>query len=252
MRRVRLVFTALLAAVVTPALLAAEPAKAAKPQTIVVYGGSGNIGSRIVTEAAARGHKVIVVDRAPKAELAPKGVQLVTGDALNPDDILKNIAGADAVVSAVIVRPAPTADFALSVVQSFVTALRKQQGPKKTRFLDVGGGSSLLNADGKRIFDTFAARTGAGGMPTGMAGEVKSAVDALDYLRTVNDISWTYFSPSGRIAPGTRTGKFRLGTDTVITDANGVSAISMEDYAVAMVDEIEKPQFLNKRFTAGY
>jgi putative NADH-flavin reductase len=193
-----------------------------------------------------------VVDRAPKAELAPKGVQLVTGDALNPDDILKNIAGADAVVSAVIVRPAPTADFALSVVQSFVTALRKQQGPKKTRFLDVGGGSSLLNADGKRIFDTFAARTGAGGMPTGMAGEVKSAVDALDYLRTVNDISWTYFSPSGRIAPGTRTGKFRLGTDTVITDANGVSAISMEDYAVAMVDEIEKPQFLNKRFTAGY
>jgi uncharacterized protein len=252
MRRALLKFAALLAVVSPAALLAAEPVKAAKPQTIVVYGGSGNIGSRIVNEAAARGHKVIVVDRAPKPELAPKGVQLVTGDALSPEDILKNIAGADAVVSAVIVRPAPTADFALSVVQSFVTALRQQQGPKKTRFLDVGGGSSLLNAEGKRIFDTIAARTGAGGMPTGMAGEVKSAVDALDYLRTVNDITWTYFSPSGRIAPGTRTGKFRLGTDTVITDASGASAISMEDYAVAMVDEIEKPQFLNKRFTAGY
>jgi putative NADH-flavin reductase len=252
MRRALLKFTALLAVFAPAALQAAEPMKAAKPQTIVVYGGSGNIGSRIVNEAAARGHKVIVVDRAPKPELAPKGVALVTGDALSPEDILKNIVGADAVVSAVIVRPAPTADFALRVVQSFVTALRQQQGAKKTRFLDVGGGSSLLNADGKRIFDTISARTGAAGMPVGMAGEVKSAVDALDYLRTVNDITWTYFSPSGRIAPGTRTGKFRLGTDTVVTDASGVSAISMEDYAVAMVDEIEKPQFLNKRFTAGY
>jgi putative NADH-flavin reductase len=252
MRRALLKFTLLLGVLAPVALQAAEPMKAAKPQTIVVYGGSGNIGSRIVNEAAARGHKVIVVDRAPKPELAPKGVALVTGDALSPEDILKNIVGADAVVSAVIVRPAPTADFALRVVQSFVTALRQQQGAKKTRFLDVGGGSSLLNAEGKRIFDTISARTGAAGMPVGMAGEVKSAVDALDYLRTVNDITWTYFSPSGRIAPGTRTGKFRLGTDTVVTDASGVSAISMEDYAVAMVDEIEKPQFLNKRFTAGY
>lgn len=235
---------------------AAEPVKAARSQTIVVYGGSGNIGSRIVNEAVARGHKVTVVDRSPKAELAPKGVQLVTGDALNPEDILKNIAGADVVVSAVVVRPAPFPDFALKVVQSFVTALRQQPGAKKTRFIDVGGASSLYNADGKRIIDTFGARPGAGGgnggMPTAMAGEVKSAVDALDYLRTVNDITWTFFSPAGSISPGTRTGKFRLGTDTIVTDATGRSAISMEDYAVAMLDEIEKPQFLNRRFTVGY
>lgn len=226
----------------------------AQPQTIVVYGGSGNIGSRIVNEAVARGHTVTVVDRNPKPELAPKGVKLVTGDALDPKDILKNIAGADAVVSAVVVRPAPTPDFALRVVQSFVTALRQQPGPRKTRFLNVGGASSLYNAEGKRIIDTFGARPGGGngGMPTAMAGEVKSAVDALDYLLTVKDVTWTFFSPAGRIAPGTRTGKFRLGTDTLITDANGVSAISMEDYAVAMVDEIEKPQFLNRRFTVGY
>lgn len=228
-------------------------ATAAPSQTIVVYGGSGNIGSRIVNEAASRGHTVIVVDRNPKAELAPKGVKLVTGDALDPKDILKNIAGADAVVSAVVVRPAPTPDFALSVVQSFVTALRQQSGAKKTRFLNVGGASSLYNAEGKRIIDTFGARGGgAGGMPTAMAGEVKSAVDSLDYLKTVNDITWTFFSPAGSISPGTRTGKFRLGTDTIVTDANGRSAISMEDYAVAMVDEIEKPQFLNRRFTVGY
>ncbi len=87
---------------------------------------------------------------------------------------------------------------------------------------------------------------------TSMLGEVKSAVDALDYLRTVNDVPWTYFSPAGNIRPGTRTGKFRLGTEQIVVDDKGQSAISMEDYAVAALDELEQPQFLNKRFTVGY
>jgi uncharacterized protein len=81
---------------------------------------------------------------------------------------------------------------------------------------------------------------------------VRSAVDALDFLRTVNDVPWTFFSPAGNIRPGQRTGKFRLGTEQIVTDAQGNSAISMEDYAVATVDELEKPQFVNKRFTVGY
>jgi putative NADH-flavin reductase len=85
-----------------------------------------------------------------------------------------------------------------------------------------------------------------------MLGEVKSSVDSLDYLRTVHDVTWTFFSPAGNIRPGTRTGKFRLGTEQIVTDSSGQSAISMEDYAVAALDELEKPQFLNKRFTVGY
>src|SRR6185369_15215244 len=152
-----------------------EPAKVA-PLNIVVYGGSGNIGSRIAKEAASRGHHVTVVDRTPKPELAPPGVKLVTGNALDPQDILKNAAGADALVSAVVVRPAPTPDFALSVVKAMVAALRMQAGAKKTRFLDVGGASSLNNAEGKRIIDTRPA-----GPPN---GEVTSSVDALDWLRS--------------------------------------------------------------------
>jgi uncharacterized protein len=219
---------------------------AAKPLKIVVYGGSGAIGSRIVNEAAARGHTVIAVDRSPKPELAPKGVAAIAGDALNAKDVLKNITGADALVSAVIVRPAPTADFALRVVKTYVEALRQQTGAKKTRLLTVGGASSLNNAEGKRIIDTRPQ------MPAAVAGEVRSSVDALDYLRTVNDVSWTFFSPAGNIRPGTRTGKFRLGTDQIVVDAAGQSAISMEDYAVATIDELEKPQFVNKRFTVGY
>lgn len=222
--------------------------KAAKPLNIVVYGGSGNIGSRIVNEAAARGHTVSVVDRSPKPELAPKGVKLVTGDALDPNDIVKNIAGADVLVSSVVVRPAPTADFALRVVKSMVAGQRLQTGAKKTRLIVVGGASSLYNADGSRIIDRFGTS-----MPAAMAGEVKASVDSLDWLRAdVKDVAWTFFSPAGNIRPGTRTGKFRLGNEQLVVDDKGQSAISMEDYAVALVDEIEKPQFVNKRFTVGY
>lgn len=221
--------------------------KAAKPLKIVVYGGSGNIGSRIVNEAAARGHIVTVVDRNPQQGKAPAGVKVISGDALDPKDIAKNASGQDVVISSVVVRPAPTPDFALRVVKSFVEALRTQTAPK-ARLMVVGGASSLFNADGKRIIDTFGSN-----MPTAMAGEVKSAVDSLDWLRAeVKDVSWTFFSPAGNISPGTRTGKFRIGTEQLVVDSNGRSAISMEDYAVAMLDEIEQPKFVNNRFTVGY
>ena len=218
--------------------------KAAKPLNIVVYGGSGAIGSRIVNEAAARGHVVTVVDKSPKPDIAPRGVKVVQGDVFDKQDILKNIAGADALVSSIVVRPAPTPDFALSVVKSEVEALRAQTGPKKTRLLVVGGGSSLYGADGKRVIERFGGR---------QDGEIKSSVDSVDWLKAeVKDVQWSFFSPNGQFAPGTRTGNYRFGTDRIIVDANGRSAISYEDYAAAMIDEIEKPQFINKHFTAGY
>lgn len=250
-RRVVLSFAAGALAVgglgLAPAALAQT--KAATPLKIVVYGGSGNIGSRIVNEAMSRGHTVTIVDRNPRPVEGPHAghVKLVKGDALDPQDITKNIEGQDVVVSSVVVRPAPTPDFALSVTKSMVEGLRAQTGPAKTRLLVVGGASSLYNAEGKRLIDTFPA-----GALANAQGEVKSAVDALDWLYTVTDVSWTFFSPAMNIRPGTRTGRFRIGNDEVVVDADGNSAISMEDYAVAMLDEIEKPQFVNKRFTVGY
>jgi putative NADH-flavin reductase len=218
--------------------------KAAKPLNIVIYGGSGSVGSRIVNEAAARGHNVTVVDKSPKPDLAPKGVKVVTGDVFDKQDILKNIAGADVLISSIVARPAPTPDFALSVVKSEVEALRAQTGAKKTRLLIVGGGSSLYGPDGKRIIERFGNR---------QDGEVKSSVDAVDWLKAeVKDVQWSFFSPNGSFSPGQRTGKYRFGTDKQIVDANGRSAISYEDYAAAMLDEVEKPQYINKHFTAGY
>jgi uncharacterized protein len=218
--------------------------KAAKPLNIVVYGGSGAIGSRIVNEAHARGHNVTVVDKNPKPQLAPAGVKVVAGDVFDKADVLKNIAGADALVSSIVARPAPTPDFALSVVKAEVEALRAQAGPKKARLLVVGGGSSLYDANGKRVIERFGGR---------QDGEIKSSVDSVDWLKAeVKDVQWSFFSPNGSFSPGKRTGTYRFGTDKIIVDANGRSAISYEDYAAAMIDEIEKPQYINKHFTAGY
>jgi uncharacterized protein len=243
----RLLLIAVGALALTYLVPAMAQVKAAKPLKIVVYGGSGMIGSRIVNEAAARGHQVMVVDRSPKSALAPKGVHVMTGDVFDLADVSRNIAGQDVLVTAIAVRPAPTRDFYVRMVKVSVGAQRAQQGTPKTRLMVVGGASSLNNAEGKRIIDTFPAN-----MPDGAANEIRSMVEALDYLRTVTDTSWTFFSPAGGISPGQRTGKFRVGGDTLIVDDSGQSRISAEDYAVAMLDEIESPKYVNKRFTLGY
>jgi len=239
----RLIISLALAALATGGVAVAQT-KAEKPLNIVIYGGSGNVGSRIVNEAHARGHKVTVVDKSPKPELAPAGVKVVAGDVFDQADVLKNIAGADVLISSIVVRPAPTPDFALSVVKAEVAALRAQTGARKTRLLIVGGGSSLYGPDGKRVIERFGGR---------QDGEIKSSVDSVDWLKAeVKDVKWSFMSPNGNFSPGQRTGKYRFGEDKVIVDANGRSAISYEDFAAAMIEEAEKGQFINKHFTAGY
>jgi putative NADH-flavin reductase len=241
----RLAFSALALAAGAP-LLAQR--RAAKPLEIVVYGGSGAIGSRIVAEALARGHEVTVVDRNPRPPPGPMPARLtlLKGDAFDPADVGRNIAGKDVLITAVAVRPTPTRDFYVRLVSSLVTALRAQKG-HKVRLMVVGGASSLETGDGRRVVDTLPAD-----LPEGSRNEVLSMVDALDWLRNVKDVSWTFFSPAATIEPGARTGRFRLGDDRIIRDEKGESRISMEDYAVALLDEIEKPAHVNRRFTIGY
>ncbi|MEY4763098.1 MAG: hypothetical protein RLZZ200_2954, partial [Pseudomonadota bacterium] len=179
MMLIRRLLLSLAAAALAFGPVAVAQQRAARPLKIVVYGGSGNIGSRIVREAVSRGHVVTVVDRAPKAELAPAGVKLVQGNALDARDIAGNIAGQDVVVSSVIVRPAPTADFALKIAQAMVEAQRMQQGTARTRLMVVGGASSLYTADGKRVVETLPDT-----LPQGTQWEIRSAVAALDWLRS--------------------------------------------------------------------
>jgi putative NADH-flavin reductase len=218
--------------------------EAARPLKITVYGGTGNIGQRIVHEALARGDSVTVIVRDPAAATEHDARLTVRqGDVLDSMQVKAAAAGQDVIVCAVSFRkPKPDYGAYVRAAQSLVGALRSL-GPKAPRLIVVGGAGSLTDASGKLVVES---------MPAAYRGEVLGQKGALDYYRTVSDVQWTYFSPAGSIAPGTRTGKYRLGGDELITDAHGDSRISMEDYAVAVLNEAERPAHVHQRFTIGY
>lgn len=114
------------------------------------------------------------------------------------------------------------------------------------RLLCVGGAGTLFCTPGVRVVDS-------GVIPEAIIGGVRSLGEFyLNTLMKENDIDWVFFSPAGNLEPGERTGRFRLGKDDLIVDENGNSHISVEDYAVAMVDELEQPAHHHERFTIGY
>ncbi len=210
---------------------------ASAPLKITVYG-AGNLGSRIIAEAASRGHAVTVVERTPKPSTDPK-VASVQGDVTDSAGVGARIAGQDVVISAV---RGSGADFYVRTAQSLVQAVRATKG-KKPRLLFVGGAGSLETGPGKLVLDD---------MPPFAQGEVRSQKAGLDYLRTVTDVEWTYFSPAVTLTQGPRTGKYRLGGDQPVKGDDGQARISIADYGVAMIDEAEKAAHIRKRFTAGY
>lgn len=205
---------------------------------VVLYGASGNAGTRILKELQSRGHDVTAVVRNP-AKL-PSDVKSVRDDLSSADRIAEIITGADAVVSAYMPPPENT-DELVAVTQRLIEAVRKEGNP---RLIVVGGAASLEVAPGVSLL-------ASGHLPEEWVPIATSHAKALDLLKS-SDIQWTYFSPAGFFEPGERTGKFRLGKDALIADASGKSRISFEDYAVALVDELEHPAHVRARFTIGY
>ncbi|WP_038359461.1 NAD(P)-dependent oxidoreductase [Bosea sp. UNC402CLCol] len=201
---------------------------------IALIGASGFIGSRLLAELASRGHNVTAIVRNPEKVAAKPGVTAVKGDVFDKDGLAKLLAGHDAVISAV--------HFSASDPQTLLAAV-KQSGVK--RYLVVGGAGSLEVAPGVKLFDTP-------DFPAAYLDEARKGGAFLDLLKPEQGLDWTFLSPSALIQPGERTGKFRLGTDQLLVDAKGNSAISAEDYAVALVDELEKPAHSRRRFTIGY
>ena len=205
---------------------------------VVLYGASGNAGSRILRELQSRGHDVTAVVRNPGK--LPAGIKSVRDDLSNVDRIAEIITGADAVVSAYMPPPNDTGQL-VAVTGRLVDAVRKAGNP---RLIVVGGAASLEVAPGVTLLSS-------GHLPAPWVPIATSHANALDLLKSA-EIPWTYFSPAGFFEPGQRTGKFRLGKDQLITDAKGQSRISFEDYAVALVDELECPAHIRQRFTIGY
>ena len=212
---------------------------------IVLVGCTGMIGQRILNEALSRGHHVVAVARDP-GKVAPRpNLEVKQGDAFKPDTLAPTFAGADVVVTAI----SPPKDQPRKAIESVDTLTQAINAANKTshksiRLIMVGGAASLEVAPGKVLLDQP-------GFPEAWKPIASAHREALGELRKA-PIDWSYFSPATFIQPGERTGKYRTGGDQLVTDAKGESRISCEDYAVAMLDEIEKPQFLRKRFTAAY
>ncbi len=211
---------------------------------IVLIGATGFVGSAILREALDRSHEVAAIVRnpdklTPHAKLHPK-----KGDVYNEDEVARLVTDHDAVISAFNPGWSNPDIYNQQVkgARSIISGVKKA-GVK--RLLFVGGAGSLEVKPGVQSVDLpeFPAEYKQGALATR---------EALNLLRKEPNLDWSFLSPSADLFPGQRTGKFRLGTDQLLADAQGKSRISVEDYAVAMIDEVEKPQHIRQRFTVGY
>lgn len=207
---------------------------------VVLFSATGMIGSRILNELISRGHNITAIVRDPSKVPAHPAVNVIQGNILDPRDVAAKVTGVDAVISAYGPGPGPVSDL-LDATRSLIGGLHMAD---VRRLIFVGGAGSLLVAPGVDLIDS-------GHLPPEYKDIAIAHRDALNMLRE-SDLAWTYFSPAGFIQPGQRTGRFRLGKDALLSDEQGKSSISAEDYAVALVDELENPQHIRQRFTAAY
>ena len=214
---------------------------------LVLFGATGNVGRRIAAEALRRGHDVIGVVREPATVTSPDPrVRLVQGDATNAESVAEVVRGADAVVSAISPRPnsrgLPQPRLADNA-RALIAGLR-QSGVR--RVLYVGGGSTLEIAPGRQLLDEPS-------FPALYKAEALEGREALGIWRTeAEGLEWTFLSPAIEIGPGERTGNYRTTDDQMLFDETGKSFISFEDYAVAVLDELEHPQHVGRRFGVAY
>ena len=201
---------------------------------IAIIGATGNVGRRLLDEALRRGHDVTAIARDISALTPTPKLAVVRADAQEPTTLAAALAGHDAVVSSVAFRMVEPA--------ALIDAVRRS-GVK--RYLVVGGAGSLQIAPGSLLVD-------AANFPAAYKEEASKGKLFLDALREVADLDWTMLSPSALFVAGERTGTFRLGADSLLSASDGKSWISYEDYAVAMLDEIEQPKHVRRRFTVGY
>jgi putative NADH-flavin reductase len=210
---------------------------------IAIFGAAGNIGSRIVTEALNRGHDVTAIARHPENyTLESPHLKVAKGDLFDSQDVESAVFDHDAVVSAYNNTKGATASTIAEIAVPLINGLKQA---KVKRLIIVGGAGSLEVAPGIQSVDT--PEFPAAYKPAALAHR-----DALKIYQQETELEWTYVSPSAEIVPGERTGNFRTGKDQMLFDEQGRSYVSMEDFAVAIVDEIENPKHIRERFTVGY
>ena len=211
---------------------------------IAIIGASGFIGSYIRDEALARGHQVTAIVRHPeKITVQNPRLTVVKADILK-GRVAELVKGHDAVISAY--NPGwKNPDIYNEQLEGYKAIISgvKKSGIK--RLLVVGGAGTLEVAPGVRLLDTasFSEQVKKGVLATG---------ETLSMLKKEKELEWTFLSPPASIAAGERTGHYRVGKDQLLKNKEGESKISTQDYAVAMLDELENPQHIRQRFTVAY
>ena len=201
---------------------------------LAIVGSTGNIGSRVLDEALRRGHKVTATSRDPAKLVARPNMSAKAASTADVAGLAGVLKGHDAAIVSLKWNEAD--------IHAVLDAIRRA-GVKRCLF--VIGAGSLLRKDGRTHFDHMAEKCIQ--PPTS-----KPAALAFEEMKKATDLDWTAISPAASIQPGERTGKFRLGLDHLIEDDKGQSLISREDFAIAILDEIESPRHIRRRFTAAY
>jgi putative NADH-flavin reductase len=211
---------------------------------LIIFGASGLLGSRLVTEALDRGHEVTAVAR-DASRLDDRGgrVQTASADATDPDNVAAVAPGHDVAISAVTNHQAP--QMLVDAARGLLDGLARAG---VGRLISVGGAGSLEVAPGQRLVDTP-------DFHDEWKPEALAAADALEVFRRADGdtpVAWSFISPGALLVPGERTGRYRLGGDELLTDDRGRSRITMEDFAIAMLDEAEQQRHARRRFTAAH
>lgn len=215
---------------------------------VALLGASGFVGAALLSEALSRGHAVTAIVRHPEKLAGRNGVTAVRGDVNDAGALAALIAGHDALISAFNPgwtpgTPRPEMyDEQVRGSASIIAAIKQAQ---VRRVLWVGGAGGLYAAPGVRLIDTP-------DFPEWVKPGSRATSEALEMLRNEPALEWSFLAPSAILEPGKRTGVFRLGGDRLLVDAQGESRISVQDYAVAMIDELERPAHVRQRFTVGY
>lgn len=213
---------------------------------IVLIGASGFVGSAILNEALNRDFHVTAVVRNPdKIKIENEHLVVKKADVSSLDEVYEVCKGADAVISAF--NPGwDNPNIYDETIKVYLTIIDGVKKSGVNRFLMVGGAGSLFIAPGLRLVDS-------GEIPEKILPGIRALSDFyLNFLKKEKEIDWVFFSPAADMSPGVRTGRYRLGKDDMIVDVVGNSHISVQDYAAAMIDELEKPAHHQERFTIGY
>ena len=214
-------------------------------KNVILIGASGFVGTAILNELLNRGHKVTAIVRDPaKVTASNPNLKVIQADVTDTDVLIEASKGKDAVISAY--NPGwKNPNIYEETLKNYPLIVDSVKKAGVERLLIVGGAGTLFYAPGKMVMD-------ADDVPAKLLPGIKSLGEFyLNTLRKENDINWIFLSPAANMTPGERTGKFRIGKDDLMVDVNGDSNISVEDYAVAMVDELEQKHHHKERFSIG-